>query len=1415
MDSREPGLIARLKALRFQAALAVLAVMAAALGLWSYDRAAAMLFDAQSGNLNAVSELKARELELWVRERLGDAAAIAGSDPVRAAMAAGIPAAKRTESMAALKPWLEMMRGVYQYEGIELYGLDRERLLISGAGIHARLGFQEPLPSQGQASHPVMIDFHREGSSGNGIHLSFLAPVRESLAPGARQLGWALLTVDPNSFLYPLIQAWPGPSPSAESLLVRKEGNEVVFLNLLRHNGMPPLTFRKPITSRDLPAALAVRGETGIVEGHDYRQREVVASLRPVKGTPWFIVAKVDKDELYQSIRSLMSIALAIGGLIVGLILLLGWLHWRQRWLSERLSAAEKDAAFHMIIDHSADAIMIAAHGRHTYANAAAGRLFGYTPEVLGSLSVQDMWAPEDVAATENYITRLLTAGQASGELFLKHQDGTRIPLEVNAVVLPDGSIFGAFRDISARKRAEAELRESEARFKLFVRHTPVAMAMFDRRMNYLAASERWLSDYGLGPQELIGLCHYEVFPDTSEAWKEIHRRGLAGESFEEMADVYHRADGSTQWLHWQLVPWRDLEGAVQGIIVASEDITARREAEERIRRDREQQALLRELLEIVLVPGGTLQETLERCLNNILTISWLALLPKGAIFLKDVGAKCLRMAAQINFAPELSSLCNQLPLGHCLCGRVAEHGRVEFSSHVDDGHTVHYPGMPDHGHYAVPLLAADETIGVLVLYLPPGTDPNLDKEQFLLSVAGILASYINSKHLEEQLDRYREHLEETVQRRTAELTVQTTRTQAILKTLLDGVIQIDDQGIILNINDAALAMFGYEKDEVLGRDVVMLMPERFRIPHRNGLHHPDHGGRSTVVGQRIEVEGLRKDGRSFPMELATNVLMDDIGLTYIGSLRDLTQQKEAMREREAARAAAEELARAKSDFLANMSHEIRTPLNGVLGMARIGHRDSAQGSGAHVAFGRILESSEHLLNVINDILDFSKIEAGKMPLETRPFRLDGVVSESMDWIAETARAKGLALASELPEALSGWVLGDPLRLRQILLNLLSNAVKFTPSGQVALSATRTGDQVSIRIADTGIGMTSDQVSRLFTAFEQADGSTTRRFGGTGLGLVISRRLARLMGGDIGVESQPAQGSSFTVTLPLPEAPPGSEPEPKPEPQKGPERRLAGLRVLAAEDVEVNRLVLEDMLRHEGAAVVLVENGQEAVEQLTASGASAFDVVLMDVQMPVMDGYLATERIREQAPALPVIGLTAHTMAEERARCLAAGMVDHVSKPVDLRVLVDAILKHTRAGKAAPPEPAAVPSPIPSARSTLLDWDDLQARFRPDFVHKLLGTVLDSHQDTAAKIRAGAAQRDFHQLAFIAHSIKGVGGNIRAQAIYELAQQIHQAAVREDPESFVLAEELAGQMEHLLAEVEARLGLKHPGSGNN
>ncbi len=430
--------------------------------------------------------------------------------------------------------------------------------------------------------------------------------------------------------------------------------------------------------------------------------------------------------------------------------------------------------------------------------------------------------------------------------------------------------------------------------------------------------------------------------------------------------------------------------------------------------------------------------------------------------------------------------------------------------------------------------------------------------------------------------------------------------------------------------------------------------------------------------------------------------------LRAAGMMQDISDMREAQRalrshrdrleeevnERTAelvtARNRAERLAQNKTNFLANMSHEIRTPMSAVLGLSQMGMRQSRNRKIAET-FEQIVGAGEHLLHVVNDVLDLSKLEAGKLTVENTPFEPRKVVAVCIDMLKQRAQAKSLLIESNVAEDLPEWVVGDSFRVQQILINLLGNATKFTERGSIVLNVYRESRDCIFTVKDTGVGMSPDQVGRLFTPFHQIENSLTRKHEGTGLGLSISNTLAVLMGGSIRVRSTPSVGSEFILRLPLrapPEVPKaGREIVAKQAPG---EQSLAGIRVLVADDVPINRTIVESLLEAEGAVVTLVANGAEALDAILCRDGEPFDVVLMDLQMPEMDGRQATRRIRVSEPFLPVIGLTAYVSREERDKSLACGMNEQLVKPVMPDELVATIQRFMTKDQPAAPSDKVV-----------------------------------------------------------------------------------------------------------------------------
>jgi signal transduction histidine kinase/ActR/RegA family two-component response regulator len=504
------------------------------------------------------------------------------------------------------------------------------------------------------------------------------------------------------------------------------------------------------------------------------------------------------------------------------------------------------------------------------------------------------------------------------------------------------------------------------------------------------------------------------------------------------------------------------------------------------------------------------------------------------------------------------------------------------------------------------------------------------------------------------------------------EISVAEQRLRATLESTADGILVVDEKGSVVNWNQKFLEMW--------------------RIPQELVTHRSDEKLLKFVLAQLkdpqaflAKVKDLYNDSQSASLDILEFVdgriferysqpqQVFNAASGRVWSFRDVTEKRAASAALERAKEAAEAASRAKSEFLANMSHEIRTPMTAILGYSEL-LLEADQTPEQRTRFiETIRRNGEHLLAVINDILDLSKLDAGQIAADHQPCELRKTIDDLVAVMTPRASEKRLRLSVEHDPNLPTNLLTDPSRLRQILTTLVSNAIKFTQVGDIRvvtkiLSEADNKQRLGISVIDTGIGMTTQQIAGLFQPLTQADTSHTRKFGGTGLGLAICKRLAELLGGDIAVKSEPGHGSMFTLTLQC-------DVVEKSAPVVKKEKPLTGLAILLAEDGPDNQKLVTFHLTRAGAKVTVAENGLIALNAANAAREAGrpFDAILMDMQMPEMDGYQATKRLRQEGYRRPIIAVTAHTMAGDREKCLAAGCDEYVGKPIDNRKLVEII----------------------------------------------------------------------------------------------------------------------------------------------
>jgi PAS domain S-box-containing protein len=1153
----------------------------------------------------------------------------------------------------------------------------------------------------------------------------------------------------------------------------------------------------------------------------------------------------------------------------------------------EQLKVSEERSR--LILESSAEGIFgTDTEGRITFVNPAACRMLGFTAEELigqpSHAAIHHHHADgREYSQAECPMFAAYTRGEASriDDEFLWRKDGSGFPVEYGATpMLKDGAIVGAvvsFTDITERKRAEEELLtqhsalESAANAIVITNNKGVIQWVnpaFTRLTGYTRDEA-----VGQNPRVLKSGVHDREF--FRNLWETV----LAGKVWQG-ALTNKRKDGTLYQEEMTITPVRSKDGKITHFVAVKQDITERKEAEDRM--------------------GAFFSSSSDALFLWSPEHGYLQANPAAVKMLGFATEAELLKCTPLNLSPELQ------PDGQS--SAVAAPGFIQKALENPEPVRFNWQFKRQDGSG----LPAEVTLIRIFL----GGKPIL-----LVSFRDIT----ERKEAEERMNAY-------------------------FNSSSDGLLLLSPERGFTHANQAAVRMYGFDNmADLLRCGPVELSPERQpdgRLSSEAAVEHIKLAMQATAP-RRFDWIHKRRDGTELPCEVTLIRITLGGEPVLLTSVRDITLRKQQEAEILAAKARAEEATQMKSMFLANMSHEIRTPMNAIIGLSHLALKTQLSPKQRDYV-SKVHNAGTSLLAIINDILDFSKIEAGKLDLETTDFQLDEVIGSVTTVTAQKAHDKGLEFLADVAAAIPEQLHGDPLRLGQILTNLVNNAVKFTERGEIRLKIElldQTGEKAQLRfsVRDTGIGMTKEQAARLFQPFSQADMSTTRKHGGTGLGLTICRRLVELMGGQIWLESEPGVGSTFIFTVwlgigqatatgrivpgrfqnlrvlvvddnaaareilveslePLAErvdavssghealaaikerdadAPydvvfmdwrmPGMDglqatrfikndstlrkqpavvivtafgrEEVREEAERlhvdgflvkpvtksmlvdslvsifvasvgdevgaaaaaGTEEdstRLHGLRVLLAEDNEINQQIAIELLEGVGATVMVANHGREAVETLfNGPQPPPFDVVLMDLQMPEMDGYQATAKIRSEPrfAALPIVAMTAHATVEERQRCLDAGMNGHVSKPIDPGILFDTLAKYCKAKAASPPELAPAPSPAqpqppaasassgataPPAASSAelpnipgLDAQDGLARVAGNrkLYLKLLRQFVEQQGPAVESIQGALAQGDRPLAERLAHTLKGVAGSLGLPAVQRSAAALEKA----------------------------------------
>lgn len=1091
----------------------------------------------------------------------------------------------------------------------------------------------------------------------------------------------------------------------------------------------------------------------------------------------------------------------------------------------------QKEAELHLqryqsVVNASLSELLLLDHShRIQLVNRACCEALGKTADELIGAHLPDIVGDDDFSRSiKPYADRAL-----AGELVQFADEGRDSGGQVRSqdiqfIPFPDksGQIIGYLcinRDVTGLINAQKRSRELES----IADSSSDIMALLSEDFQYKAVNRAFLEAFSVSSDEIIGK-RAQDFLDEEEVALSLEPRGKAcmqGVRVRYQNRLNFPALGE-KLMDVQYNPYLNENGTVEGFVISARDISEITEMEEQVR---------------------TLAQALEQTSNSVVITDLEANIEYvNPAFVHSTGYSLEEALGQkaslLKSGKNPSSMYRDL--WEALSNGESWHG--EFINLCKDGSEL--------------IEAAAIT-------------PIKDAKGETINYLAVKQDITKTKQMEEELALYRQHLEDLVEQRTAEADHARMQAETISLKLRQNQERYAEaasaaglghweadmkEGRLIQVSDEFARIHGYDSAEEylqkypsIKADIndtihpddrmrVMQLYEEFEEYLEKYAHireeiddttHPDDRARVMQLHEKFksaetEFRLLKKNGETRHVIEIFQPFPDATGKMTLsrGTLQDVTELKLAEKALREAKEAAEAAAQAKADFLANMSHEIRTPMNAILGLTHL--LMQSQMSDAQInRLEKIEDSSRHLLTIINDILDLSKIEAGKLELEAIDFRVETFMDQVGSMVRQQAKQKGLDLGVKISN-LPSWLRGDETRLRQALLNYVSNAVKFTQKGYVHIHASmveQNDDELRVRfeVEDTGEGLEERQLESIFEAFEQADRSTSRKHGGTGLGLAITRRLVELMGGVCGVESKIGSGSRFWFELPLQA---GSERETETQASHGGDafgqlqQKYGGSMILLVEDNAINREVALDLLERAGLQVETANHGAEALSLLEQK---AFDLVLMDVQMPVMDGLEATQRIRERdfqarsQQQIPVLAMTANIFDDDRRACLDAGMNGFVAKPVEPGNLYSTLVNWLiETGQAAPaaltaatPDPST-PDEALRMRLENMDGIDVEVGLQNlsgdfDSYIKLLNQLITSFGSDLLKLKDQLREGAHDAARQSAHTLKGAAGTLGLKLIQSSAMELEQACRAlnpGDPPEDAL--QLSERIEHLL-----------------
>jgi PAS domain S-box-containing protein len=1037
--------------------------------------------------LKAYADLKVAQIEQWRNERLSDALLIQDNLSLVDQISDFLYNSNNSREKNDLLEWMKSITTNYDYfSAIIIDKGGRARLGLTSAD--SLIGsFLRPLIPAALADKKVILtDLHRAHKNGS-IHLDLIIPLIKK-GNDTVAIGLVVLRIDPSKILFRSVQSWPTKSRSSETLLLRREGDSVIYLNELKHQSNTALNLKRPISDTNFIGARALRGITGITEGKDYRNVPVLAVIKAVQGTPWFMISKVDKQELISQLNSQqLIIRLLIIFIISAFGAVIGWMIWHQRvrFYRNRYEAeAEKMALkthFDYLLKYANDIVLLIDEDLTIVeVNDRAIEVYKFSRNEIIGMDVRKLRAPEELDKLEDMINILRDCGSTTYETVHVNKDGDTFPIEISARLFEVEGVkyFQSIgRDITERKRIESNLNSVLERYNLATQAGQFAIWDWDVNNDVLLWDDRVYELFGVKKGEVVPV--YEswlkiLHPDDAEkANNEIEQAIKGQNNYDTEFRVIH-SGGAIKYIKAFGHVVRDENGSPVRMIGINFDITAQKTAENLLR---ERDFWLSESQRVGRIGSYDFD------ISNLLWTS--------SEVLDDI------FGIDDDFPRTLDGW-NKI---------VHPDFRDKMMKYVLE-HVVH-----DKNPFDIEYKIVNQKTG---------------KESWVYG-RGELSFGFDRKPI-----RMIGTIQDISERKNSEMLLRKTeQTYTVLfDTVSDAIYIHKTDGIFMDVNQGAIKMYGYSREELIGKT-----PESVSAPGMNDLNQLAITLQKvfdTGKSEQFEFWGKRKNGEIFPKEVVSNkgkYFGEDV---IISTARDVTERKVAENQLIKAKEKAEESDRLKTAFLHNISHEIRTPMNAIVGFTALLDEPGIEADSRKQFINIISQSTNQLLSIISDIVDISNIETNQVKLNISEVNINTIIKDLYDQFKITADQQKLLFFYEVKEPDETSVVNtDKTKLVQILSNLLNNSFKFTKQGTVQFGYCIKNNSIEFYVNDTGIGVPEDKKSKIFDRFYQIENNSSRQYSGAGLGLSICKAYVEILGGSIWVESRSGSGSSFHFTVPL------------------------------------------------------------------------------------------------------------------------------------------------------------------------------------------------------------------------------------------------------------------------------------------